>query len=100
MNCEGEVNQSERMNFDLEVNQGNRMKYKIGQKVEIIKYKVHFHGIIVKIDSILSANMKRAIGYWFIIEHCETVEYYCVKGETSLYMKDDICPMERTSESS
>ena len=68
------------------------MRFKVGQRVRIIKYRKvdNLYGIIKKMDPILSANMKRAIGYWFVIEYCQTIEYYSVKGEKSLYLKQDI----------
>jgi hypothetical protein len=66
------------------------LRFKVGQKVKIIRYKVHFYGIIIEIDPIFSSNMKRTIGYWFVIQYCETVDYYCEKGDKGLFLKRDI----------
>jgi hypothetical protein len=65
-------------------------KFKVGQKVKIIRYKVHFDGIIIRIDPIFGANMKRAISHWYVIRYCDTVDIYCHKGGVGLFNQTDI----------
>jgi hypothetical protein len=66
------------------------MRFKVGQKVKIIKYKTPFYGVIVEMDPILSSNLKRTIGYWYIIKYLQTIEYFCEEGDTGLFLKQDI----------
>ena len=74
-------------------------KYKVGEIVTVIKYnKVHFDGEIHRIDKILSANMKRAIGYWYIIKPLVTIDYYCKKGELEIFTDRDIAKREKDHE--
>jgi hypothetical protein len=72
------------------------MKFKIGQKIKIIKYKIHFDGVIEEMDPIYSQNFKRVIGHWYIIKYLETVDYFCKKGDHGLFLKRDI--MENKNE--
>lgn len=74
-------------------------KYKVGEIVTVIKYKdAPFDGVIHRIDKILSANMKRAIGYWYIIKPLVTIEYYCKKGELEIFTQYDIAKREKDHE--
>lgn len=66
-------------------------RLKVGQRVKVIRYtSVEFYGVITRIDPILSANGKRAIGYWFVIRFEDTVAYFCTKGERGLFTNRDI----------
>ena len=67
-------------------------RYRVGQRVKIIKHQTHYHGTITRIDPILSSNFKRAVGYWFVIKYADTVPYFCVKGESGLFTNRDIMP--------
>lgn len=66
------------------------MRLKVGDKVKIIKYNVHFNGVIVKIDPTMSANGKRVISHWFHIKYLDTVDYFCVKDDIGLFVKSDL----------
>jgi hypothetical protein len=61
---------------------------KVGDTVRIISHSVKYKGVVERKDPILGP--KRIIGYWYIVRYLETENPFCIKGDTGLFLKEDL----------